>query len=82
MNATLGKFGIVALVALYLIVFGFVSGMLVERMRFDWTRSIVLIRLDATEQRLRARLMEIERVAESPRSAQLDERAMSARTGP
>ena len=62
---------LIALAALYLSVFGFVSGMLVERRRFDWTRSIVLMRLDATEQRLRARLMEIEKATESPRSAQV-----------
>jgi hypothetical protein len=62
---------LITLAALYLSLFGFISGMLVERMRFDWTRSIVLMRLDATEQRLRARLMEIEKATESQRSAQV-----------
>jgi len=62
---------LIALAALYLTAFGFVSGMLADRIRFDWNRSVVLMRLDATEQRLRARLMEIERAAESARSAQL-----------
>jgi hypothetical protein len=61
---------LMALVALYLSAFGFVSGMLAERMRFDWNRSVVLLRLDATEQRLRARLMEIEKATEPQRSAQ------------
>jgi hypothetical protein len=62
---------LITLAVLYLSLFGFVSGMLIERMRFDWNRSVVLMRLDATEQRLRARLMEIEKATEIPRAAQL-----------
>jgi len=62
---------LITLAALYLSLFGFVSGMLAERMRFDWNRSVVLMRLDATEQRLRARLMEIEKATEPQRAARL-----------
>jgi hypothetical protein len=40
---------------------GFLSGILVERVRFDLQRAAVLTRLAATEKRLHVRLMDIER---------------------
>ena len=45
---------------LYVLIFGLLCGMLVERMRFDRERISVVERLAAVEHRLHARLMEIE----------------------
>lgn len=52
---------------LYLGVLGFLAGMVVERMRFDHQRAIVLESLTATEKQLHTRLMDLERQAEPPR---------------
>jgi hypothetical protein len=52
---------IVGIVCLYLAGIGFLSGVLVERMRFDARRATVLEHLTTTEQRLHARLMDLER---------------------
>jgi len=52
---------------LYGVVFGFLGGLLVERLLFDRQRSSVLTRVAAAEQRLHARLMEIERQQDPPR---------------
>ena len=46
---------------LYVSAMGFLGGMLVERTRFDRERSRVLGRVATAEQRLHARLMELER---------------------
>lgn len=51
---------IVGIVCLYLAGVGFLSGVLVERVRFDARRAAVLERLTTTEQRLHARLMDLE----------------------
>jgi hypothetical protein len=51
---------IVGIVCLYLAGVGFLSGVLVERVRFDARRAAVLERLSTTEQRLHARLMDLE----------------------
>jgi hypothetical protein len=50
----------IGLGCLYLGAVGFLSGMLVERIRFDLHRTAVLTRLAAAEQRLHARLMDLE----------------------
>jgi hypothetical protein len=55
---------LLGLVGLYLGGLGVLSGMLVERMRFDAERAAVLSRLAATEGRLHAHLMNLERRAE------------------
>jgi hypothetical protein len=57
---------VIGLGGLYLGALGFLSGMLVERMRFDVQRAATLRRLAATEDRLHARLMRLERRAERP----------------
>jgi len=46
---------------LYAIAMGFLAGMLLERVRFDAERAAVLTRVTMAEQRLHARLMELER---------------------
>jgi hypothetical protein len=45
---------------LYLAGLGFLSGILLERARFDRERSAVLIRLSTMQQALHARLMDME----------------------
>ena len=45
----------------YAVVMGFLAGMLLERVRFDVERASVLTRVATAEQRLHARLMDLER---------------------
>jgi hypothetical protein len=52
--------------ALYGVVVGFLGGLLAERLLYDRQRASVLSRVAAAEQRLHARLMEIEREREAP----------------
>jgi hypothetical protein len=59
---------IVTVAALYLLVIGFLSGMIVDRIRFDETRSVILARLDEDSQRVHKRLMAIEREESRERS--------------
>jgi hypothetical protein len=47
-------------VGLYLLGVGVLTGMLIERIRFDEARSVLLTRLDQDAHRLRERLMAIE----------------------
>jgi hypothetical protein len=46
---------------LYAVAVGLLAGMLLERVRFDAERAAVLTRVTMAEQRLHARLMELER---------------------
>jgi hypothetical protein len=46
--------------AAYLVVVGFVGGIVVERMRFDAHRQVAVKRLDAEKERLRARAIALE----------------------
>ena len=46
---------------LYAVVMGFLAGMLLERVRFDVEWASVLTRVATAEQRLHARLMDLER---------------------
>jgi hypothetical protein len=48
-------------VGLYLLGVGVLTGMLIERIRFDEARSVLLTELDRDAHRLRERLMAIER---------------------
>jgi hypothetical protein len=50
-----------AVVGLYLLGVGLLTGMLIERIRFDEARSVLLTGLDRDAHRLRERLMAIER---------------------
>jgi hypothetical protein len=52
---------------LYLVVLGFLIGMVVERMRFDRQRTAVLQSLTATQERLHIHLMNLERQTEFSR---------------
>jgi hypothetical protein len=52
---------------LYLTVLGFLTGVVVERVRFDRQRTTVLQRLAATQERLHTHLMNLERQTEFPR---------------
>jgi hypothetical protein len=56
---------IVTVAALYLLVVGFLCGMIVDRIRFDETRSVLLARIEEDSHRVHQRLMAIER-EESP----------------
>ena len=58
---------LVTISALYLGGLGFLSGMVVERMRFDHQRDVVLRSLSDAEKELHARLIDIEKQAESER---------------
>jgi hypothetical protein len=51
---------------LYLTVLGFLTGMIVERVRFDRQRATVLQHLDATQERLHTHLMDLERQTQVP----------------
>ena len=51
------------LLAAYLVVMGFLGGMIVSAMRFDRQRSVVLSQLNDTSTRVRARLMDMEKDA-------------------
>jgi hypothetical protein len=61
MRARYRRAVMIGLGCVYLGGVGFLSGILVERMRFDLQRAAVLTHLAATEKRLHARLMDIER---------------------
>lgn len=52
---------LVAAGCVYLGVMGFLAGMVVERMRFDHQRALVLQTLSAAQERLHAHLMDLER---------------------
>jgi hypothetical protein len=52
---------IVIIAALYLLVVGFLSGMIADRIRFDETRSVLLATLEEDNHRVHERLMAIER---------------------
>ena len=56
---------LMVMIALYLCGIGFLSGMVVERMRFDGRRAAVLASLSAAQARLHAHLMHLERRTES-----------------
>ena len=64
---------LIAASCLYLTGFGFLTGMLVERVRFDHQRGILLQHLDATQARLRTRLMELEQQTQLPRRTDVAE---------
>ncbi len=51
---------IVTVATLYLLVVGFLCGMIVDRIRFDETRSVLLARLEEDSHRVHQRLMAIE----------------------
>jgi len=51
---------IAGLGGLYLAALGFLCGVVVERIRFDVQRTATVTRLTKSEERMRARLMEIE----------------------
>ena len=59
---------IVTVATLYLLVVGFLSGMIVDRIRFDETRSVLLARLEEDSHRVHKRLMAIEREESRERS--------------
>lgn len=52
---------IVTVATLYLLVVGFLSGMIADRIRFDETRSVLLARLEEDNHKVHQRLMAIER---------------------
>ena len=52
---------LVAAACVYLVIMGFLSCMVVERMRFDHQRGLVLQTLSAAQERLHAHLMDLER---------------------
>jgi hypothetical protein len=56
---------LVGLVVLYLSGVGFLGGLAMERMRFDRQRAAALASLTATQTRLHARLIELERQTQS-----------------
>ena len=51
---------------LYLTGFGFLTGMVVERVRFDRQRGVLLEHLAITQERLHADLMDLERHTQLP----------------
>jgi hypothetical protein len=59
---------------LYLTGFGFLTGMVVERVRFDRQRGVLLEHLAVTQERLHAYLMDLERHTEL--SVRRDEAAL------
>ena len=52
---------IVTVAALYLLVVGFLGGMIVDRVRFDASRSVLLTTLEQDTHRVHERLMALER---------------------
>ena len=60
MSARLRLSMIAGLGGLYLAALGFLCGVVVERIRFDLQRTATVTRLTEAEERMRARLMEIE----------------------
>jgi hypothetical protein len=57
---------LIAAGCLYLTGFGFLTGMVVERARFDRQRGILLQHLAATQERLHTHLMDLERQTQPP----------------
>jgi hypothetical protein len=57
---------LIAAGCLYLTGLGFLTGMVVERVRFDRQRGILLQRLAATQERLHTHLMDLERQTQQP----------------
>jgi hypothetical protein len=57
---------LIAAGCLYLTGLGFLTGMIVERVRFDRQRGIVLHHLAATQERLHTHLMDLERQTQQP----------------
>jgi len=57
---------LIAAGGLYLTGFGFLTGMVVERVRFDRQRGILLQHLAGTQERLHTYLMDLERQAQLP----------------
>jgi len=53
--------------SLYLTVVGFLTGMVVERVRFDRQRATLLQHLAATHERLHTHVMDLERLTEFSR---------------
>ena len=51
---------IVTVAALYLLVVGFLGGMIVDRVRFDASRSVLLTRLEQDTHKVHERLMALE----------------------
>jgi hypothetical protein len=60
---------IVTVAAVYLLAVGFFSGMIVDRIRFDESRSGLLARLEEDSLRVHDRLMAIEREESRERAA-------------
>ena len=58
---------LIAAGCLYLTGLGFLTGMIVERVRFDRQRATVLQHLAATQERLHTDLMDLERQTQVPR---------------
>jgi hypothetical protein len=52
---------VVVIVSLYLLAVGVLTGMLVERVRFDESRSVLFTQLEEDTHKLHERLMAIER---------------------
>jgi hypothetical protein len=57
---------LIAAGCLYLTGLGFLTGMVVERVRFDRQRGILLQHLAATQERLHTHLMDLERQTQQP----------------
>jgi len=57
---------LIATGCLYLAGLGFLTGMVVERVRFDRQRGILLQHLAATQERLHTHLMDLERQTRDP----------------
>ncbi len=58
---------LIAAGCLYLTGFGFLTGMVVERARFDRQRGLLLQHLAATQEQLHTHLMDLERQTQLPR---------------
>ena len=56
-----GRRLILAIVGCYLLGLGILTGMLIEKIRFDESRSVLLTEIDHDRQRLHERLIAIER---------------------
>ena len=52
---------VVAIVSFYLLGFGVLTGMLIERVRFDEARSVLFTQLEEDTHALHERLMQVER---------------------
>jgi hypothetical protein len=58
---------------LYVASLGFLTGVVVERIRFDWQRAALLQHLATTQERLHTHLMALERRSSFPDSAAIAE---------